>query len=100
MVKYGVFGTGVVGQTLASKLVELGHEVMLGSRDAANETAQKWVANTGERASNGTFADAASFGDVIVNATAGTASLAAFAAAGNVAGKLVIDVANPLDFSN
>jgi len=101
MSKFGVLGTGAVGQTLASKLVDLGHEVMLGSRDAHNEAAQKWVANTGQRASKGTFADAASFGDIIVNATSGNGSVAALDATGpgNLAGKIVIDVANPLDFS-
>lgn len=99
--RFGVLGTGVVGQTLATKLVELGEEVRMGSRERGNEKAVEWVAETGERASEGDFADAASFGEVVVNATSGTASLAALGSAGkdNLEGKLLIDAANPLDFS-
>jgi predicted dinucleotide-binding enzyme len=82
-------------------LVQLGHEVKMGSRQAGNDKAVSWVASAGERASEGSFADAAAFGEVVVNATAGVASLDALTAAGdeNLAGKLLIDAANPLDFS-
>jgi 8-hydroxy-5-deazaflavin:NADPH oxidoreductase len=99
--KIGVLGTGGVGQVLATKLVELGHEVTMGSRAAGNEKAVAWAQEAGERASEGSFAEAASFGDLIVNATAGSASLDALGAAGadNLSGKVLIDVANPLDFS-
>jgi 8-hydroxy-5-deazaflavin:NADPH oxidoreductase len=100
-VNIGILGTGMVGKTIASKLVELGHEVRMGSRAAGNESAVAWAAEAGEGASTGTFADAAGFGEVVFNCTAGVASLDALAAAGetNLAGKLLIDVANPLDFS-
>ena len=99
--RFGVLGTGVVGQAIAGKLVELGHEVRMGSRQAGNEKAVAWAAEAGDRASEGSFADAAAYGEVVVNATAGTASLEAIEAAGaeNLAGKVVMDVANPLDFS-
>ena len=99
--RLGVLGTGTVGQALAAKLVELGHEVRMGSRQAGNEKAVEWVNATGERASEGDFADAAAFGEAVINATAGAASLEALRAAGaeNLAGKVLIDVANPLDFS-
>jgi predicted dinucleotide-binding enzyme len=99
--KLGVLGTGNVGRTLATKLVELGHEVMMGSRRAGNEAAVAWASAAGERASEGSFADAASFGEAVLNATAGSASLDALGAAGaeHLAGKVVIDVANPLDVS-
>ncbi len=72
----------------------------MGSRQAGNERAVAWAAEAGEGASEGSFADAAGFGEVVVNATAGTASLEALEAAGakNLAGKVLIDVANPLDF--
>jgi 8-hydroxy-5-deazaflavin:NADPH oxidoreductase len=99
--RIGVLGTGGVGQTLATKLVELGHEVKMGSREAGNEKAVAWVAEAGDGASEGAFADAAGFGEVVVNATAGVASVAALQAAGaeNLSGKLLLDVSNPLDFS-
>lgn len=99
--KIAVFGTGNVGETLGSKLVELGHEVKMGSRTAHNEKAAAWVKKAGARASTGTFADAAAFGEVIFNATLGAGTLEAFKQAGeaNSAGKVVIDVSNPLDFS-
>lgn len=101
MTRYGVVGTGTVGQTVGSKLLSLGHEVRMGSREAGNTKAVDWANEAGARASEGSFADAAEFGEVVVNATAGTASLAALTAAGedNLAGKVVIDIANPLDAS-
>jgi 8-hydroxy-5-deazaflavin:NADPH oxidoreductase len=91
----------MVGQALAGKLVSLGHEVRMGSRQAGNDKAVAWAEGAGDRGSEGTFADAARFGEVVVNATAGGASLDALTAAGaeNLAGKPLIDVANPLDFS-
>ena len=96
-----MLGTGTVGQTLGTKLVELGHEVRMGSRQAANELAVAWAEASGDSASQGTFADAAEFGEIVVNATDGAASLDALTAAGeqNLGGKVLIDVANPLDFS-
>lgn len=99
--KVGVLGTGAVGQTLAGKLVSVGHQVVMGARQAGNDRAAAWAASAGPSASAGTFADAAAHGDLIVNATAGTASLDALDAAGadNLAGKVLVDVANPLDFS-
>jgi predicted dinucleotide-binding enzyme len=99
--RLAVLGTGVVGQTLGRKLVELGHEVVMGSRRAGNERAVEWAAATGPGASEGTFADAAAVGEMVINATAGTVSLDALkaAGAGNLAGKVLIDVANALDSS-
>jgi hypothetical protein len=83
MSRIAVLGTGTVGKTVGSKLTEVGHEVKMGTR------------------SEGTYADAAAFGEIVVNATPGTASLDALAAAGveNLAGKTLWDIANPLDFS-
>jgi len=91
----------MVGATLGSKLVQIGHEVKMGSRSANNEKAVEWAKNNGAHASYGTFADAAAFGEVVFNCTAGTVSLAALtlAGAGNIKGKVLVDVANPLDFS-
>jgi hypothetical protein len=83
--RIGMLGTGVVGQTLAKKLTELGHDVKIGSRDPARS-----------------FADAAAHGELVFNATAGTASLDALRMAGadNLAGKVLVDVANALDASH
>lgn len=99
--RISVLGTGMVGQAIASKLVGLGHEVKMGSRQAGNEKAVAWAQAAGERAGEGSFADAAAFGELIVHCTAGTHSLAALGEAGvaNLAGKVLIDIANPLDFS-
>ena len=99
--KIGILGTGMVGNTIASKLVALGHEVMMGSRTANNEKAQAWVAQAGARAHAGTFAHAAAFGEMIWVCTAGAGTLEAVHAAGpaNLDGKIVVDVTNPLDFS-
>ncbi|MDQ5872476.1 MAG: NAD(P)-binding domain-containing protein [Acidobacteriota bacterium] len=99
--KIGVLGTGTVGRTLATKLASLGHEVRMGARRAANDKATAWAESAGAGASHGTFADAAAFGEILFNCTAGTGSLAALESAGaeNLDGKVLIDVANPLDFS-
>jgi 8-hydroxy-5-deazaflavin:NADPH oxidoreductase len=99
--KFGVFGTGMVGTTIAGKLVSLGHEVKLGSRTASNEKGAAWVEKTGARASQGTFADAAAHGDIIFNCTLGDATFEVLNAAGASAleGKILVDVSNPLDFS-
>jgi hypothetical protein len=99
--KIGVLGTGMVGTTISSKLIQLGHEVKLGSRTAGNEKAREWVRTNGNKASQGTFADAAAFGEMILNCTSGSASLEALQMAGtdNLRGKVLVDIANPLDFS-
>ena len=100
--RIGVLGTGVVGETIGTRLVALGHEVRMGSRDAANPKAAAWAAAAGGAgASHGTFADAAAFGEIVFNCTSGNASLDALAMAGAEAldGKPLVDVANPLDFS-
>jgi predicted dinucleotide-binding enzyme len=98
-VKIGVLGTGTVGQTLGRKLVELGHDVKLGSRQAGNEKAVKWAEEAGSGASEGSFADAASHGELLINATAGDHSVDALQMAGadNLAGKVIIDVSNKLE---
>ena len=91
----------MVGQTIGRRLVGLGHEVRMGSRSAGNEKAVAWAAEVGDGASEGSFGDAAEFGEMIVNATGGMVSLAALEAAGaaNLAGKVLVDVSNPLDSS-
>lgn len=74
--RIGILGTGDVGQALGAGLVQLGHEVMLGSRSSRNDRAVAWQERVGERSATGTFADAAAFGELCVVATAwsGTAN--------------------------
>jgi len=99
--KIGILGTGMVGQTIGSKLIQLGHTVKMGSRSSSNEKASEWAKGNGANASQGTFADAAAFGELVFNCTSGGASLEALnlAGAANLKGKILIDVANTLDFS-
>ena len=110
--KIGVLGTGTVGRTLAARLSELGHEVMLGTRDPTKTLARtapdaygnppfgSWLA-AHPRLKLGNFAEAAGHAELVVNATQGTASLEALEKAGEsrLNGKVLIDVSNPLDFS-
>ncbi|MGH8894385.1 MAG: NADPH-dependent F420 reductase [Actinomycetes bacterium] len=110
--KVGVLGTGTVGRTLAARLVDLDHEIALGTRDVESTMARSepdqmgnaplatWAAENPAVAVH-TFADAARFGEVVVNATAGSVSIDVLTAAGadNLAGKVLLDIANPLDFS-
>lgn len=97
--KIGVLGTGMVGQALATKLASLGHDVVMGARDADNPKAVQWAAQQGGRA--GTFADAAAHGEVLINCVGGQHVLTALAGAGakNLAGKVLMDLSNPLVFS-
>lgn len=101
MKKIGILGTGMVGNTIGAKLIQLGYQVKMGSRSAGNEKAAAWAAQNGPNASAGTFEEAARFGDIIFNCTKGDASPEVFrlAGPGNLRGKTVIDISNPLDFS-
>jgi len=97
--KIGILGTGVVGQTLGGKLVSLGHDVMMGARAADNEKVLAFAASTGGRA--GTFTDAAVHGELVIHCARGNSALEVLRQAGaaNLAGKVLIDVSMPLDFS-
>ena len=64
--KVGVLGTGIVGRTLAGKLVSLAHQVTMGSRQRGNEMAVAWASAAGESAGEGSFADAAHAGELVV----------------------------------
>jgi predicted dinucleotide-binding enzyme len=99
--RIGILGTGVVGKTLGTKLVKLGHDVRMGSRSAGGENAKAWMKAAGGKSSEGTFADAAAHGEMVFNCTSGMVSLDALNAAGpkTLDGKILVDVANPLDFS-
>lgn len=99
--KIGILGTGDVGQALGHGLLRLGHEVKMGSREAGGEKARSWAAKMGKGASEGTFADAAAFGEMAVLATlwSGTENALRQAGEKNLAGKVVIDATNPLVFS-
>jgi predicted dinucleotide-binding enzyme len=110
--KIAIIGTGAVGTTIASKLLELKYDVMMGTRNVSDKlasTAQDLYGNppfnewlkTNSKVKLGTFADAAAYGDLIINATNGSNSVTALILAGarNLAGKVLIDIANPLDFS-
>jgi 8-hydroxy-5-deazaflavin:NADPH oxidoreductase len=99
--KIAVLGTGMVGNALATKLVQVGHQVMIGSRSAESEAGRKWLQSVGGKGQIGTFTDAAAFGELIISCTNGANSVAALrqASEANLRGKIVIDVSNPLDIS-
>jgi 8-hydroxy-5-deazaflavin:NADPH oxidoreductase len=100
--KIGIIGSGDVGQRLADGFIELGHTVKIGSRDPNQKKVTEWINKHNDgRASSGKFAETASFGELNVLATswAGTAEAIRMADPKNFAGKILIDVTNPLDFS-
>jgi predicted dinucleotide-binding enzyme len=99
--KIAVLGTGMVGEAIGSKLVSLGHHVMMGSRTNGNEKAVKWTKAAGNNASEGNFMDAAKFGEMVFNCTKGEHAVEVLkqAGAGNLKGKIIVDISNPLDFS-
>ena len=92
----------MVGSAIGSKLITLDHEVMMGSRTANNPKATAWANQAGGHAHAGTFADAATFGEIVFNCTHGADSVAALRGAGakNVDGKILVDVANILPPDN
>ena len=94
----GILGTGMVGNTLGTKLVQGGHLVTMGSRTANNETAQKWSTPLGDRARTATFGDAAVSAEIVINCTGGVHSMEALGTvnAESLRGKILIDVSNPL----
>src|SRR5262245_10012883 len=99
--KIAVLGTGMVGNALGTKLVNVGHQVCVGSRTANSEAGQEWLRSVGGKAEIGTFAHAAAFGEIVFDCTNGANSIAALRAAGaaNLRGKILIQVGNRLDFS-
>jgi predicted dinucleotide-binding enzyme len=110
--KIAILGTGVVGQTIAQKLASLGHEVRIGTRSVEETLAREGKDSFGRppfkewHAQNQavrleTHAQAAAFAELVVNATSGAATHAALELAGkrNLAGKVLVDISNPLDFS-
>jgi predicted dinucleotide-binding enzyme len=99
--RFGIIGSGAVGQALGGGLAALGHDVKLGTREPGSEKVRSWVVKTGGTTSAGTFAEAAAHAEVAVLATlwAGTRSALELAGATRLAGKVVIDATNPLDFS-
>lgn len=110
--KITIIGTGSVGQYIAARSAELGHDVMMGTRNVAEKLAStakdvygnppfsEWYA-ANSKVKLETFSKAASFGELVFNATHGGNSIEALKQAGakNLAGKILVDVANPLDFS-
>jgi len=100
--KVGILGSGEVGRKLADGFIELGHQVKIGSRDPNQSKITDWIIkHDKEKASSGTFAETASFGELVVLATLweGTAEAIRLSNSENLASKIVIDVTNPLDFS-
>lgn len=108
--RIGILGSGVVGQNLGAALARGGHDVVLGTRTPddldtkrghGERSLHEWREEAGERGRVGTFAEAAAHGEVVLNATNGAASLDVLRAAGeeNLNGKVLMDIANPLDFS-
>jgi predicted dinucleotide-binding enzyme len=102
----------MVGQAVSAKLAELGHDVKVGTRDVATTLARTEPHPYGfppfsawhqqhPQVKLGSFAEAAAHGEILINATNGTGSLQALELAGvsNLNGKMLIDIANPLDFS-
>lgn len=98
IMKACVFGSGMVGQAISARLAELGHDVMIGTRNP-NKLNHWHPSHTDVKI--GAFAETAAHGEIIFNATNGAASLDVLKMAGesNLNGKVLVDISNPLDFS-
>src|SRR5688500_9830629 len=109
IMKIGIIGSGEVGRKLADGLLDLGHQVKIGTRDISKKEVVEWIDKhrkkgdkAAENASVGDFAEAAAFGDdliVLCTSWSGTSNAIKMADPGNMTGKVVIDTTNPLDFS-
>ena len=110
--RFGILGTGVVGKTIAARLDGMGHEVMVGTRNPEETTSRAESDAYGNPPFSAwqeehpgvklaTFSEAAAHGEMVVNATSGVVSLEALELAGedNLNGKILVDISNPLDFS-
>ena len=107
--KIGIIGSGVVAQTLGAKLIELGHDVVLGTRDPAKldekknmaGTLREWIARTDKKGKVASFKDAAAHGELLFSAVHGQNTIEALQLAGadKIGGKVLIDTGNELDFS-
>ncbi|MGQ7944480.1 NADPH-dependent F420 reductase [Flavobacterium sp. WC2509] len=96
--KIAVLGTGAAGTTIASKLIELGHQVMIGSRSNTNEKAIEFVNKFEKNASNGTFEEAANFGEIVFNCIKGEFAIEALQSAGKgIENKIIIDISIPVN---
>jgi 8-hydroxy-5-deazaflavin:NADPH oxidoreductase len=97
--RMGVLGSGMVAQAISARLAELGHDVVIGTHDA--DKLRGWQSSN-QRVLIGSFAETAAHGEMVFNATDGAASLNALSMAGeeNLTDKILVDVANPLDFSD
>ena len=109
IMKIGIIGSGEVGRKLADGLLDLGHQVKIGTRDTSKKEVVEWIDKhrkkgdkVAENASVGDFAEGAAFGDdliVLCTSWDGTSNAIKMADPGNMTGKVVIDTTNPLDFS-
>jgi 8-hydroxy-5-deazaflavin:NADPH oxidoreductase len=102
--KIAVLGTGNVGQTFVEKLISLGHQVMIGTRNVSETVGREAFKEWHDKhplALVGTFDDAVKFGELVVNATKGEAGLSIFSGLNKtfLGDKIIVDVSNPLDFS-
>jgi len=99
--KVGILGSGDVGQALGKGLVDLNNEVMIGSRTPQSDNLLSWKEQSGKLAHSGTTNDAASFGEIVILATNWIAIEDVLRQVRpSLAGKVVIDVTNPLEFSD
>ena len=98
----GILGTGIVGETIATALIRKKHNVMIGSRNAGGDKARAWVKKAGKAAQEGTFDATARFGELLFICLNGEYALRALdtIVPEHTAGKIVIDVTNPLDFTH
>ncbi|MCB1517858.1 MAG: NAD(P)-binding domain-containing protein [Hyphomicrobiaceae bacterium] len=111
--KISILGTGMVGRTIAQKLLSLGHDIVMGTRDPAETLTRNEPDNWGNpgfadwhKANSAIklvpFGETADGADLVINALSGHGTLVGLEAVGaeNLAGKILIDISNPLDFSN
>ncbi|MGP8078434.1 MAG: NADPH-dependent F420 reductase [Thermoplasmata archaeon] len=98
--RVGILGSGDVAKQLGRGFAKHGYEVMLGTREPAKLDA--WKKEVGSKASVGSFAQAAAFGEIAILAThgAGTEPAIDLAGAASFGKKIVLDATNPLDFSH
>ena len=99
--KIGTLGAGKVAQTLGQGFTEKGHDVLIGSRNTHTEALVRWQEKAGGRGRIGSLQEAAAYGDILllgINPWTAIEGVLKSINAGNLAGKVLIDLSNNIEF--
>lgn len=97
----GIVGNGVAAEAIGLALLKKGHNVLLGGPQGGSEKGMAWVKKAGNGAAEGTYEEGALFGELVFICLEGAFALEVLRTIhpNSFAGKIVVDVTNPLDYT-